>query len=115
MVYIRKRAHESLQFLIPVAYREIREYIAEIAELYLYVVFVSKNIVHLDSRKPRIERKYREFRRVEIVNAVFIDYFPAVSVISADSVYFASCVLCHFVYASKYILAPQRQISPRYI
>ena len=51
-----KRADKALDLLWAVADGEIRENVADVAELDLNVVFVAQNVVNLDARKSDVQR-----------------------------------------------------------
>ena len=65
-------ADKALDLLWAVADGEIRENVADVAELNLNVVFVAQNVVNLDARKSDVQRVDAEFCRIKVKNGVSV-------------------------------------------
>ena len=50
-LYLGKSADKALDIALSVAYRDVSENIADIAEFYLYVVLVAEKVIDLDTCK----------------------------------------------------------------
>ena len=110
-----QRAKEPLYFERAVAAGDYRQDIADVAELYLYVVLVPEQVVDLYARKTHRPGMHRKLGLVERVERLAVAKLLAEGVIAADGVYLFSRIIRELHRFRVELPAVEREVLPRQV